>query len=139
LGFLTTGKRFITFYRTPESVFRLAFELLVRNGVTRLWVIDPMHDMDGAKRMATMARECGFEENRRRHLLHDQPVHTDAYFADRIAELDGCPAIDQRLPQGPTGLLTPDRVRTLVPACGPRLTTIPSTRSTPTAPRAWHR
>jgi oxaloacetate decarboxylase alpha subunit len=94
LGFLTTGKRFITFYRTPESVFRLAFELLVRNGVTRLWVIDPMHDMAAARRMAALARAAGFEEIVGGICYTTSPVHTDAYFADRIAELDDCPAID---------------------------------------------
>jgi len=125
LGFLTTGKRFITFYRTPEAVFRLAFELLVRNGVTRLWVIDPMHDMAGAKRMATMAREAGFEEIVGGVCYTTSPVHTDEYFADRIAELDDCPAIDSVYLKDPAGLLTPDRVRTLVPALRERLTTVP--------------
>lgn len=125
LGFLTTGKRFITFYRTPEPVFRLAFELLVRNGVTRLWVIDPMHDMAGAKRMATMAREAGFEEIVGGICYTTSPVHTDAYFADRIAELDGHPDIDSVYLKDPAGLLTPDRVRTLVPQLRSRLTTIP--------------
>lgn len=125
LGFLTTGKRFITFYRTPESIFRLAFELLVRNGVTRLWVIDPMHDMAAAKRMATMAREAGFEEIVGGICYTTSPVHTDAYFADRIAELDGHPDIDSVYLKDPAGLLTPDRVRTLVPALRSRLTTVP--------------
>lgn len=32
LGFLTTGKRFITFHRTPDAVFELAFALLARHG-----------------------------------------------------------------------------------------------------------
>ncbi|WP_369133999.1 biotin carboxyl carrier protein [Modestobacter sp. I12A-02662] len=125
LGFLTTGKRFITFYRTPESVFRLAFELLVRNGVTRLWVIDPMHDMAAAKRMATMARAAGFEEIVGGICYTTSPVHTDAYFADRIAELDDSPAIDSVYLKDPAGLLTPDRIRTLVPALRDRLTTTP--------------
>src|SRR5574340_1247141 len=58
----TTGKRFITFHRTPDAVFELAFALLARNGISRLWVIDPMHDMDGAKRTAEMAKRVGFEE-----------------------------------------------------------------------------
>jgi oxaloacetate decarboxylase alpha subunit len=125
LGFLTTGKRFITFYRTPEAVFRLAFELLARNGVTRLWVVDPMHDMASAMRMATMAREAGFEEVVAGICYTTSPVHTDAYFADRIAELDGCPAVDSVYLKDPAGLLTPDRIRTLVPALRSRLTTIP--------------
>jgi len=115
LGFLTTGKRFISFHRTPDAVFELAFRLLVRNGVKRLWVIDPMHDMDGAKRTAEMAKRVGFEEVVGGICYTTSPVHTDAYFADRIAELDSSEAIDTIYLKDPAGLLTPERLKTLYP------------------------
>lgn len=115
LGFLTTGKRFITFYRTPDAIFELAFELLARNGVKRLWVIDPMHDMEGAKRTAEMAKRVGFEEVIGGICYTTSPVHTDQYFAGKIAELDHCAAIDSIYLKDPAGLLTPDRLKTLVP------------------------
>lgn len=115
LGFLTTGKRFITFYRTPDAIFELAFRLLVRNGVTRLWVIDPMHDMEGAKRTAEMAKRVGFEEVVGGICYTTSPVHTDEYFAAKVAELDACEAIDNVYLKDPAGLLTPERVTTLVP------------------------
>lgn len=121
LGFLTTGKRFITFYRTPDPLFELAFRLLVRNGVTRLWIIDPMHDMAGAKRMAAMARRAGFEEVVGGICYTNSPVHTDAYYAERIAELDDCPDIDNVYLKDPAGLLTPERLSTLVPMLGSKL------------------
>ncbi|WP_127128731.1 pyruvate/oxaloacetate carboxyltransferase [Georgenia sp. SYP-B2076] len=115
LGFLTTGKRFITFHRTPDAVFELAFSLLVRNGIRRLWVIDPMHDMAGAKRTAEMAKRVGFEEVIGGICYTTSPVHTDEYFAAKIAELDDSPAIDHIYLKDPAGLLTPDRVRSLIP------------------------
>lgn len=115
LGFLTTGKRFITFHRTPDAVFELAFALLARNGVTRMWVIDPMHDMEGAKRTADMAKRAGFTDVVGGICYTTSPVHTDDYFAAKIAELDDNPAIDSIYLKDPAGLLTPDRVRTLVP------------------------
>ena len=115
LGFLTTGKRFITFYRTPDAVFELAFSLLARNGVNRLWVIDPMHDMEGAKRTAEMAKRVGFEEVIGGICYTTSPVHTDDYFAAKAAELEDCAAIDGLYLKDPAGLLTPDRVKTLVP------------------------
>jgi oxaloacetate decarboxylase alpha subunit len=121
LGFLTTGKRFITFSRTPPAIFELAFELLRRNGVTRLWVVDPMHDMEGAKTIATMAKRLGFTEVVGGICYTTSPVHTDDYFADRIAEFDDCDAIDSIYLKDPAGLLTPDRVRTLVPKLRARL------------------
>jgi oxaloacetate decarboxylase alpha subunit len=115
LGFLTTGKRFITFHRTPDAVFELAFSLLARNGVKRLWVIDPMHDMDGAKRTAQMAKRVGFEEVIGGVCYTTSPVHTDAYFAAKAAELEDCDAIDSLYLKDPAGLLTPNRVKSLVP------------------------
>ncbi len=115
LGFLTTGKRFITFHRTPDAVFELAFELLARNGIKRLWVIDPMHDMEGAKKTAELAKRVGFDEVIGGICYTTSPVHTDEYFAAKIAELDDCAAIDSIYLKDPAGLLTPDRIRTLIP------------------------
>ncbi|MGH3629838.1 MAG: biotin carboxyl carrier protein, partial [Sciscionella sp.] len=121
LGFLTTGKRFISFHRTPDALFELAFRLLVRNGVTRLWVIDPMHDMAAAKRTAELAKRVGFEEVVGGICYTVSPLHTDEYYAARIAELDDCPAIDNIYLKDPAGLLTPSRVSTLVPMLQGRL------------------
>lgn len=115
LGFLTSGKRFITFYRTPDVLFELAFQLLVRNGMKRIWVIDPMHDMDGAKRTAEMAKRAGFEEVVAGVCYTTSPFHSDDHYAEKIAELDTCDSIDSLYIKDPAGLLTPDRVRTLVP------------------------
>ncbi|MFE7422087.1 hypothetical protein [Rhodococcus sp. NPDC057529] len=124
LGFLTTGKRFITFHRTPDAVFELAFSLLVRNGVTRLWVIDPMHDMEGAKRTAAMAKRVGFDEVVGGICYTTSPVHTDGHFASKVAELDNCDDIDSVYLKDPSGLLTPDRVRSLVPLLQQSLSTV---------------
>lgn len=121
LGFLTTGKRFITFYRTPPNLFELAFDLLRRHGVTRMWIIDPMHDMASARETARMARRAGFEEVVAGICYTRSPVHTDEYFADRVAELDDCEAIDSVYLKDPAGLLTPERIRTLVPEMQQRL------------------
>lgn len=121
LGFLTTGKRFITFYRTPEVIFELAYTLLARNGITRLWVIDPMHDMEGAARNAALAKRCGFEEVIGGICYTTSPVHTDEYFADSIAALDASSDIDGLYLKDPAGLLTPERLRSLYPALDARL------------------
>lgn len=116
LGFLTTGKRFITFGRTPDAVFELAFTLLARNGVRKLWVIDPMHDMASAKRTAAMAKRVGFEEVVGGVCYTMSPVHTAEYFAEKAGELSDSPHIDGVYLKDPSGILTPDSVRRLVPA-----------------------
>tara|TARA_B100000378_G_scaffold278155_2_gene280452 strand:- start:5935 stop:7395 length:1461 start_codon:yes stop_codon:yes gene_type:complete len=122
LGFLTTGKRFITFSRTPDVLFELAFRLLARNGVSRLWVIDPMHDMVGAGRIARMAKDAGISEVVGGICYTTSPVHTDDYYADRIAELEDCRAIDSVYLKDPAGLMTPERLRSMVPMLQGRLT-----------------
>jgi oxaloacetate decarboxylase (Na+ extruding) subunit alpha len=121
LGFLTTGKRFISFSRTPPNLFQLAFDLLRRHGITRMWVIDPMHDMTGAMETARMAKRAGFDEVVAGLCYTVSPVHTDEYFAARIAELDNCDAIDSLYVKDPAGLLTPERLRTLVSKLRSRL------------------
>lgn len=115
LGFLTTGKRFITFYRTPDAVFELAFSLLARNGVSRMWVVDPMHDMEGAKRTAQLAKKVGFTDVVAGVTYTVSPVHTDEHYAERIAQLDDCPYVDSTYLKDPAGLLTPERLRSLQP------------------------
>jgi oxaloacetate decarboxylase (Na+ extruding) subunit alpha len=121
LGFLTTGKRFITFYRTSTTLFQLAFRLLRKHGVTRMWVIDPMHDMEGTRQTAQMAKHAGFEEVVGGICYTTSPVHTDQYYADSVAELDDCDAIDAVYLKDPAGLLTPERLRTLLPRLQQRL------------------
>jgi len=121
LGFLTTGKRFISFSRTPTNLFQLAFDLLRRHGVTRMWIIDPMHDMASARETARMAKRAGFDEVVAGICYTISPVHTDDYFADRVAELDDCDAIDSIYLKDPAGLLTPGRLESLVPRMRQRL------------------
>lgn len=116
VGFLTTGKRFITFHRTPRAIFELAFTLLARNGVRRMWVVDPMQDIEGARATAEMAKRVGFEEVIGGITYTRSPVHTDEYFAKGAAEFAACEAVDGMYLKDPAGLLTPDSIRTLIPA-----------------------
>ena len=125
LGFLTTGKRFITFGRTPDNLFELAFDLLRRNGITRLWVIDPMHNMEDAIRTAEVAKRVGFEEVVGGLCYSISPVHTDEYYLEKVAQLDASPAIDSVYFKDPAGLMTPDRVRDLIPRLRAQLTRTP--------------
>jgi oxaloacetate decarboxylase (Na+ extruding) subunit alpha len=115
LGFLTTGKRFITFHRTPDAVLELAYSVLARNGITKMWVIDPMHDMESAAKIAAMAKRVGFEEVIGGICYTTSPVHTDEYFMAKARELDASDDIDGFYLKDPSGLLTIDRVRQLVP------------------------
>lgn len=115
LGFLTTGRRFITFGQTPKSVLQLAYDLLRRHGVTRMWVVDPMSDMASTRDNARMAKRAGFDEVVAGICFTLSPVHTDEFYAKKIAELDDCTDIDSIYLKDPSGLLTPDRLQRLIP------------------------
>ena len=44
LTFLTTGMRFISWEPAEEDVIRLALRLVMRNGIRRVQIADPMND-----------------------------------------------------------------------------------------------
>jgi len=121
LGFLTTGRRFVTFSRTPKAVLRLAYGLLRRHGVTRMWVIDPMLDMASTVENVAMAKQEGFEEIVAGICYTRSPVHTDEYYADKIADLDACRDIDSIYLKDPAGLLNPERLESLLSKLQKRL------------------
>lgn len=121
LGFLTTGRRFISFDQTPECLMELAFGLLRRHGITRIWVVDPMLDMEATIRNAKLAKKVGFEEVVAGVCFTCSPVHTDELYAQRVEKLDKCKAIDSIYIKDPSGLLTPERLRTLQPALQAKL------------------
>jgi len=122
LGFFTTGRRFVTFSRTPKVVLRLAYRLLRRHGITRMWLADPMLDMASTIENATVAKEEGFEEVIAGITYTSSPVHTEDYYAEKIAELDGCEAIDAIYLKDPSGLLSPERLESLLPKLKAQLT-----------------
>lgn len=116
LGFLTTGKRFITWHRTPDSLLALAYELLIRNGISRFWVCDPMVDSAGAIENARLVKSLGAESVVCGLVFSLSPIHTDEFYARKARELDACDAIDGLYLKDPGGLLTPERLATLLPA-----------------------
>ena len=113
-GFLTTGQRFITFSKTPKALLHLAYSLLRRHGITRMWVADPMLDMEATKANARVAKQVGFSDVVAGLCYTISPVHTDAFFAERISELDECADVDAVYLKDPSGLLTPQRLQVLV-------------------------
>ena len=115
LGMITTGMRFISWVPADEDVMRLSFRLVVRNGIRRFQIADPSNDPERLKRLAAIARAEGVEEIVVGLTYSISPVHTHAYYAERVAALSGCEEIDRLYLKDPGGLLTPDAVRELAP------------------------
>ena len=115
LGFITTGMRFISWDRSPESVMRLAFRLIVRHGISRIQISEPMNDTSATLRAARLAREEGAREIVPAVVFTISPFHDDRFFVDRASALAASRDVDRIYVKDPGGLLTPERVRTLLP------------------------
>jgi len=115
LQFITTGFRFISWETSSRDFMQLVYRCLVRNGMGRFALVDPMHDLaqllDAAQLIATEGGEvlAGLTYT-------ISAVHDDAFYAKFAAALGACPHVSRVYIKDPTGLLTPERARTLIPA-----------------------
>ncbi|MEM3018542.1 MAG: biotin carboxyl carrier protein, partial [Candidatus Bathyarchaeia archaeon] len=116
LSFGTTGRRFIGFKRMPQSITALVFERMVANGIRRVWIIDAAHEVDFMLRVARLAKEKGFEEVVVALCFSISPVHTDQFYKEKAKALSASPYVDTLYVKDQGGLLTPERVRSLIPA-----------------------
>jgi oxaloacetate decarboxylase alpha subunit len=116
LGLITPGMRFMAWERAPIEVMRLALRCVIRNGVRRIWVAEAMNDVETTLRIARIAKEEGADEVLVGLVYSISPVHTDDYYAARARGIAASADIDVLNLKDPGGLLTPERVRTLVPA-----------------------
>jgi oxaloacetate decarboxylase (Na+ extruding) subunit alpha len=116
LGFITPGMRFISWERAPLDVMRIALRCVVRNGVRRIWVAESMNDVDTGLPVAQIAKEERADEVVLGLVYSLSPVHTDSYYAERARAVAASPLVDILCLKDPGGLLTPERIRTLVPA-----------------------
>ncbi|MFY9971623.1 MAG: hypothetical protein WAK41_19675 [Roseiarcus sp.] len=116
LQFIGTGFRFISWETLDPEVMRLVYRCLVRNGVSRFIVLDPMHDLDAMLATARIIREEGGDEivGALTYTLSD--AHDDAFYAALAADLARSPNLDRIYVKDPAGLLAADRARTLIPA-----------------------
>lgn len=121
LCFLTTGMRFISWEVAHPELMQLVFRLLVENGIRRFYVMDPMNGMQATIACANAIAAAGGEDIVGALVYTVSPVHDDAFYAERAAELASGARIGTVYLKDPGGLLTPERARTLVPAIRARL------------------
>lgn len=116
LQFIGTGFRFYSWETMHPEVMRFAYGLLTRHGMDRAIVLDPMHDMDAALPNAAAFRDAGFTEIVGALVFTVSKVHTDAYYAGLARTFAASPHIDRLYVKDPSGLLSPERAGTLLPA-----------------------
>lgn len=111
---LTRGQSLYTFELFPDDVVALNSHVLARLGVKVLTVYDALNDNRNIVSSVVSAHEVGMQVNAMMTYTLS-PVHTDAYYVERAKELVALKA-DFISIKDPTGLLTPERARTLFPA-----------------------
>ena len=110
---MTRAQSLFTFEFFPDDVVELTARRIAANGIRYVTPYDALNDMRNMEVPVRASKAAGL------HVAGGvvytlSPVHTDAYYADRARELAAL-GVDAVFLKDPSGLLTPERVRTLVP------------------------
>ncbi|HWJ70953.1 MAG TPA: biotin carboxyl carrier protein [Sphingobium sp.] len=116
LQFLSTGFRFIAWETASPDFMALAFRTLMKNGIGRFALADPMNDADANVEVARMIRQDGNAYIIGALVFTLSPIHDDAHYAEAARKMAASPDIDALYIKDPGGLLSPMRARTLIPA-----------------------
>ena len=102
-----------TFGFDPPDIYQLRIVLMAANGVRQARISAPWNDLPCWTERLACARKAGLTAIL--NLIYSiSPRHTDDYYAERTRQAASL-APDRLCLKDPSGLLTPDRVRTLVP------------------------
>ena len=110
----TRGQSLFTFEFFADDVVELAAERFAANGMRYHTVYDALNDIRNLEIPIRAARNLGIYTVPGLVYSHS-PVHTDNYYARKAQELVKI-GIDGIFIKDPSGLLTPERIATLVPA-----------------------
>ncbi|HTZ99198.1 MAG TPA: hypothetical protein VMB02_02635 [Candidatus Aquilonibacter sp.] len=116
LQFLSTGFRFISWETASPEFMGFAFATLIKNGLRRFALADPMNDADSNVACARMIKAAGDAYVVGALVFTLSPIHDDAHYVARARTLAESPYVDAVYIKDPGGLLTPLRARTLIPA-----------------------
>lgn len=116
LQFIGTGFRFISWEESSPDLMQLVYDRLVIAGISRFIVLDPMHDVDAMRRSAAMVKRAGASEVMGALTFTLSPVHDDAFYASIADAIAHDENFDRAYVKDPTGMLDPERARTLIPA-----------------------
>jgi oxaloacetate decarboxylase alpha subunit len=105
--------RFSAFDLTPRSMYRLFIERMAANGIREARISEEWNELEGWTWKTQVARDVGI--NPVPNIIYSvSPKHTDEYFAQRTRDAASL-KVNRLCLKDPGGLLTPERVKTLVP------------------------
>lgn len=111
---MTRSQSLFTFEFFPDDIVELTAERIFANGIRYHTPYDALNDMRNMEVPVRAAKKVGlYTAGGVVYTL--SPVHTDSYFARKTKELIAL-GVDAIYLKDASGLLTPERVKTLVPA-----------------------
>jgi len=105
----------VTFGTTPDALMDCWMRQLNRHGARSFWIYDVLFNIDKMLRLAAVAKEFG-SEVAGAVMFTLSPVHTDVYYAGKVAQLAASSDIDTILLYDTAGVLEHERLKTLMPA-----------------------
>jgi oxaloacetate decarboxylase (Na+ extruding) subunit alpha len=100
---------------SPYSVMDFYVEAMVRLGIDSFWIYDCLYDMGEMERLARVIHAAGAEAVPA-VMYGISPLHTDEWFATRVREMVSWGVTAAIYVEDASGILTPERARTLLPA-----------------------
>ena len=115
LSSFVRSKNLVSFDVLPDDIVALWVERLVANGFRAVGSFDGLNDVDNMLATTDVARRLGVQTfGALSYSL--SPVHTDELYVNTARDLVRRGKVDGIWLKDAGGLLTPDRIRTLVPA-----------------------
>jgi len=111
---MTRGQSLFTFRFYADDIVELAIRRIRANGMRRITIYDALNDTRNLELSIRVGKEEGLWVCAGLVYTHS-PVHTDKYYQGVARELVRL-GVDSVFIKDPSGLLLPERVRTLVPA-----------------------
>ncbi|KAB2919013.1 MAG: pyruvate carboxylase subunit B [Hyphomicrobiaceae bacterium] len=124
LSSFTRSKNIVSFDVVPDDIVALWVERLVANGFREIGTFDGLNDVDNMMTTIEVARALGVKTfGALSYGL--SPVHTDELYVKTAKELVKRGKVDAIWLKDAGGLLTIDRIRTLVPAIKKAIGNVP--------------
>jgi oxaloacetate decarboxylase (Na+ extruding) subunit alpha len=110
---MTRGQSLFTFELFPDDIVELTARRIAANGIRYVTPYDALNDMRNMMVPVRASKAAGLTVAG--GIVYTvSPVHTDAYYASKAQELVAL-GVDAVFLKDPSGLLKPERVRTLIP------------------------
>ena len=109
------SNRIAKFGMTPECLIDLWVQTLITHGLNSFWVYDCLYNLEEMRRLCRTIHDAGAQAYGA-IMYGISPVHTDEWFASRVAEMCSWPEVTGIYMEDAPGILTPERAETFVPA-----------------------